>query len=228
MPSDTEVSSVRTWCFPKGTVEFLKALKANNNRDWFNKNKSVYNAEVKKPADQFCALMTNALGVLTGTAHTSKVFRVYRDVRFSKDKTPYNTHLHICFFPQTAGGQSPVWFFGLEPDQLTFGAGMFAFEKPTLEIYRNLVDGPDGKTLTVLIDRLRREGVRVGDPELRRVPSGFDRDHEFGEVLRRKGLTAWCDSKDTARASQPNLIEFSMASFDRLRSLTDWLKILSP
>ncbi len=228
MSSVTEVSTSKTWCFPKGTVEFLRALKANNNRDWFNQNKSVYEASVKQPADQFCALMTNELHIFTGMTHTSKVYRVYRDVRFSKDKTPYNTHLHICFFPQTTGGQSPVWFFGLEPDLIAFGAGMFAFEKPTLEIYRNLVDGPDGKKLTLLVDRLRGDGVRFGNPELKRVPSGFDRDHEYAEFLRYKGLTAWCDSKDTAVASQPDLIKFSVSSFDRLRPLVDWLKMLSP
>ena len=82
-------SDPTTWCFPKETLSFLKNLKTNNNRDWFTKHKTDYEQTIKKPAEEFCPLMTEALSDLTGLPHKAKIFRIYRDVRFSKNKAPY-------------------------------------------------------------------------------------------------------------------------------------------
>jgi len=75
--------------FPAEAVEFLTALKANNNKAWFEHNKPVYRDHVKAPSEHFAAHMEGVLSRLTGTLMTAKIFRIHRDVRFSKDKTPY-------------------------------------------------------------------------------------------------------------------------------------------
>ena len=90
------------WCFPGEAVQFLQDLKNNNTRDWFTQNKSTYEQVIKQPAQAYCELMCAELTSLTSMPHQSKIFRVHRDVRFSKDKTPYNAHLHISFFPDDA------------------------------------------------------------------------------------------------------------------------------
>ncbi len=81
--------------FPTGTVLFLKGLRANNRRDWFNENKAAYEQDLEAPARAFCEVMRERLEALTGLSHDAKVYRIHRDLRFSKDKTPYNAHLHI-------------------------------------------------------------------------------------------------------------------------------------
>lgn len=110
------------WLSPE-TVEFLVALRANNNRAWFAAHKAGYEAHHKHPGEQFAAALAGELARLTGKLHDYRVFRVHRDVRFTKDKSPYNAHLHISLSPDGScreGG--PVWMFGLDPDGLALGA----------------------------------------------------------------------------------------------------------
>lgn len=174
------------------TAAFLKALAANNNRDWFQANKSAYEHDMKKPAEAFSAMMADRLRETHGVAHKPRIFRIARDVRFSKDKTPYNAHLHISFVPQVDGAP-PAWMFGLEPASLVLGTGIFAFEGTALDAWREAVAEPDGEDLARIIAGLESEDVRFSEPELKRVPAPYDKDHPRGALLRRKGLAAWLD-----------------------------------
>ncbi|HUS53187.1 MAG TPA: DUF2461 domain-containing protein, partial [Thermohalobaculum sp.] len=153
------------WGFPVETVAFLRDLKANNDREWFARHKSVHESAVQGPAKAFCAQVTDALHGLTGMAHGWKIFRIHRDVRFSKDKTPYNAHLHVSFIPAQSRGLAPVWHFGLDPDEMALGVGAFGFDKPGLERYRARVVGSDGDDLRALLGGLVRGGMRLSEPE---------------------------------------------------------------
>lgn len=209
--------------FTKETVRFLQELKANNTREWFGDNKSAYENAVKAPAQHFCDALTGQLQILTGAAHKSKIFRIHRDLRFSKDKTPYNAHLHISFIPESKMAAPPCWFFGLAPERLTVGAGVFAFDKPALEAYRQRVDGKDGVALAALLDLLKQDGVRIGDIELKRVPTGYPQDHPRTDLLRRKGLSVWRDFKDTQPAVGANAVQNCVSAFSELKPVCDWL-----
>ena len=76
---------------------FFVKLAANNTRDWFEQHKTHYMDDIRKPGEFFADLMSEELSRMLGEPIGAKVYRIYRDVRFSKDKTPYNTHLHISF-----------------------------------------------------------------------------------------------------------------------------------
>ncbi len=220
------MSATSDWCFPEETVGFLTDLKANNNRDWFTKNKAVFERSVKRPAEAYGDQMREELKSLTGKAHGAKVFRIYRDVRFSKDKTPYNSHLHISFQPTEGSRASPAWFFALEPGKLIFGAGAFAFDKPVLERYRQAIAAGGDTALARLLQELGARNHRLSEPELKRVPRGLDRDHAHADLLRRKGLTAWAETGDTSKASRPGLVAHSVSAYQQLRPLFDWLSKL--
>ncbi len=226
MVKQSEILSAETWHFPPETATFLEALKANNNRDWFAENKSAYEQAVKLPAQQFCTLMADALADLTGDIHDFKIFRVHRDVRFSKDKTPYNAHLHISFLPAGREGVSPAWFFGLEPGKLALGAGVFGFDKQLLEKFREQVAGSGGRELAGILNQMNNSGIRISKPELKRVPPGFDKDHQFAENLRRKSLAVWIDLENADMVSEPNLVPSCTTSFGRLKPVVDWLQSL--
>ena len=88
--------------FASETFAFLKSLKNNNTKDWFDAHKADYQSFVKKPADSFRVDVARELSGLTGHEIVSKQFRVNRDLRFSKDKTPYNTHIRMAFWPKGA------------------------------------------------------------------------------------------------------------------------------
>lgn len=209
--------------FPDETAAFLNGLKANNNRQWFAANKPLYERSVKRPAEQFCAAVADGLQALTGTTHRSKIFRIHRDLRFSRDKTPYNAHLHISFIPEGESLSPPCWFFGLDPDRLTLGAGLFAFDKPSLEAFRRRVAGKDGSALAERLRSLERDGIRLGKPELKRLPAGYPPDHPRADLLRRKSLAVWQDLGDGHAATSPQIVKTCLASFARLKPVYDWL-----
>ncbi|MGI9491073.1 MAG: DUF2461 domain-containing protein [Geminicoccaceae bacterium] len=209
--------------FSKDAVRFLKDLKANNNREWFNANKKIYETEIKKPAKAFCEAMTEDLSKLTGRDHSSKIFRIHRDVRFSKDKTPYNTHLHIGFMPTSEMNSPPCWFFGLDTEKLTLGTGIFAFDKPALETFRERVAGSEGPKLAKLLGKLEANGMRVSGAELKRVPPGYPKDHPQAELLCRKGLAVWVDSGGADQATNADLVKSCRSSFKQLKPVFDWL-----
>lgn len=164
---------------------FFTQLKANNTRDFYEAHKATYTADIKKPAELLADLLAEDIAKATGKAHKPKLFRIHRDVRFSKDKTPYNAHLHIMWSRPCLG---PTWFFGSSPEYLFLGMGIMGLEKDSLTTYRTMIDR-HGDDLTDAIDA---SGARIGtwgpDP-LKRVPKPFDQDHPHAELLKRKALT---------------------------------------
>jgi len=209
--------------FTEGSVKFLETLKANNNRDWFADNKAVYEREIKNPARVFADIMAGEFEALTGRPHKFKIFRIYRDVRFSKDKTPYNTYQRISWMPGGAGANAPGWFFSLETDHVVIGTGVFQFDKSGIEHWRELIDGRKGDALAKILARMQKSGIRMSEPDLKRVPSGFDKDHRREVLLRHKGLAVWVDYPDAKIITDGNFAKNFMTDFKRLRSVYDWL-----
>ncbi len=167
---------------------FYAALDANNTRDWWQENRGTYDDVLKPGAQALLAQMTAPLSHLACEPITTKLFRPHRDVRFSKDKRPYNTHLHMMWQIDSGARQNPVFFFGVGLDYVTAGVGMMGFEKPMLEDWRKFVD-LDTARITGIIDEVVAKGYVKREPELKRVPPAFDKDHPAGALLRHKGLT---------------------------------------
>ncbi len=210
--------------FGKDLLRFLRALQKNNERDWFQANKTTYEAAFKAPAAQFCDVMEDELQELTGHIYKSKVFRLHRDLRFSKDKTPYNTHLHISWTPQGVSGVAPMWMFGLEPGDLTVGVGIFQFEKDHLASYRERVAGEPGVDLAKALARLTKGGARLSEPDLKRVPKEYDAGHPRSDLLRHKGLAVWSPFEGTSAAEGASLVKDCRARFRKLLPVFEWLR----
>jgi len=206
--------------FPSDTIAFLNDLKANNNRDWFQAGKVRYEAVYKAPAAAFCTALTFRLQAVTGDVHTAKVFRINRDIRFSKDKTPYNTHLHILF--RREGGRGGL-FFGLQADGLVLGGGMMGFDKGQLAVYRDAVAGQKGERLEEIVRELLAGGARMDAPALKRVPKGFDPEHKRGDFLKRKSLTIWHDLPDQKQVTAPDFADVCAGHFQAYANLSGWL-----
>ncbi len=209
--------------FSPKAVTFLTDLKNNNNREWFNDHKSVYESEIKRPAALFMDAMMSGLETLTGCAHGSKLFRIHRDVRFSKDKTPYNAHLHISFTPDLKLPSPPMWFFGLGTERLSLGCGVFAFDKAALQSFRDRIVGTEGGKIAQALTGIRKKGVRIGEPDLKRVPAGYPKDHPHEELLRYKGLSAWLDHEDRKLVTRPDVVAFCLTEFKKLKPVYDLL-----
>jgi uncharacterized protein (TIGR02453 family) len=174
-----------------GAIAFFERLKANNTKAFYEAHKVFYRDEIKKPAELMGDLFAEDLARLTGKPHGSKLFRIHRDVRFSKDKTPYNTHLHLLW-SRPGDAVTPAWFFGASPDYLTFGMGVMGLEKEPLTRFRQMVDAR-GDELEDALSRARdAAGVALSDwgpAPLKRVPKPYDPDHPNADLLKRKSLT---------------------------------------
>ncbi|WP_323779282.1 TIGR02453 family protein [Leisingera sp.] len=168
--------------------DFLAALAQNNSRDWFTAHKDRYDAAVKFPALRLLDEISEAIARRSGAPVTGKLFRPQRDVRFSKDKTPYNTHLHLMW---TLNSSGCALFFGLAPGYCTAGGGIMGFSKPQLPRWRAAVDGAYGDEIAALVDILALKGFTAKNPELKRVPAPYRKAHPHGHLLQRKSLTFW-------------------------------------
>ena len=172
-------------------VPFFAELRDNNTKDWFAPRKTGYQDEIAKPAALFADLLAEDMTRITGDTLKAKVFRIYRDVRFSKDKTPLNAHLHLMWSDPGGDPLVPTWFFGLSPDYFLLGTGLMGLQKEALAQFRSHVDG-QGAALQKAID-VARKAIRAeisdwGPAPLARVPKPFAPDHPQADFLRRKAL----------------------------------------
>lgn len=206
--------------FSTDTNRFLSDLAETNTRDWFQANRDRYKARVADPAKVFAATFRDLMSARTRTPVDSKIFRIHRDVRFSRDKTPYNTHVHIGFSEPDA----PLgWLFGLQADSLVIGYGCFAFPKALLDPWRAAVAAGAGADLARSLDALRDAGHRIDPPELKRVPAPYQAEHPRHDLLRRKSLAIWNDHLPLDHAygdGAPARIVAEMEVYDPVR---DWL-----
>ena len=145
----------------------------------------------------------------------SKIFRPYRDIRFSNDKTPYKTHIGAtsagpatCSSPPTDVGGTGMWH--LEPDELVK--------------YRAAVAGPDGAELAAIVAGLERDGVEIhGHGSLKSAPRGYPADHPRIELLRHKGLTTWRHWNPSPALSTPAAAGNVVELFRTSAAFCDWL-----
>jgi uncharacterized protein (TIGR02453 family) len=168
---------------------FFRELAAHNSRDWFDPRKDHYDAAIRRPAEILSHAMADDITRLTGTPHRAKVFRIHRDVRFSKDKSPYNAWLQLVWTPFDPNPLSPVLFFSVEPDDTVLGCGFLGLKGADLTRYRAFVDA-HGTELQAAIGAAG--GIlsdHMAEP-LARVPRPYAADHPHGDLLRRKSLLA--------------------------------------
>ena len=166
---------------------FVRALARDNTRDWFLEHKADYDTKLRTPALALLNEITPKLAKLSDCRVAPKLFRPHRDVRFSKDKTPYKTHLHMMWTIETVTRQNPVMFFGIDPDSVRVGTGMREFSKDVLADWRKMVD-LDGAYIANRLKLVTDKGYAPWEPKLKRVPSPFDKAHPHGDLLRHKGM----------------------------------------
>ena len=213
--------------FPEDGLRFLSELNQNNSKEWFSVNKSRFKTSLEQPAKLLVTQLEDALNSEAGKntkPWRGKVFRFYRDLRFSKDKTPYNTHLRIGWNKEDQAGL----FLSLEEGHFTVGGGTFDFGRQGLERYRETVASKKGERLSQILHELCAKGYRLEAPELKRVPRGYDKDHTRAELLKRKSLTVWWDSSLTPEVHDERFSELLLDKIKELDELRIWIgEILS-
>lgn len=213
--------------FPADGIAFLRDLTINNNRLWFQENRTLYISALDTPAKLFLTGMEQELTRRFGRAFKGKIFRLHRDLRFSIDKTPYNTHLRMAFFEGEGAQAGQAFYFSLEPEGFVLGGGTMGFSASGLESFRRLlVDEEKGASIDDLLSGLVRDGFRLEPPELKRVPAGFDKAHPREALLRRKSLTLWRDFAGHHAICDDTAVAVCAGVFDELKPLCEVLREL--
>lgn len=183
--------------FKPSLFKFLNDLKEHNNRDWFQANKERYLKDVKEPGLQF--IVDFGPHLLKISPHFrcdprpngGSLYRIYRDIRFSKDKTPYKTHAGIYFAHEESKDVClPGFYLHFQPRNCFVGMGLWHPDNASLKLVRqHIVDHPD-QWSTAVSDPLLQERFKLTGRTLKTHPRGFDPDHELIDVLRMKDFTA--------------------------------------
>ncbi len=175
--------------FSPELFKFLKSLKRNNRREWFQKNKERYEEELKQPMLRF---ITDLKAELQSVHAYIKVdpkpvggslFRIYRDMRFSEDKSPYKTHLAAHFHHRSSAKDvhTPGYYLHLEPGACFAAAGIWRPDAPTLlQIRQRIVQEPAAWR------KIIRKIPELGGDSLKKAPKGFDAEHPHALDLKRK------------------------------------------
>ena len=180
---------VRFEGFSPEAIAFLAELAANNDRAWFTPRKAEYERLVKRPLESLCAALGErfeARGLPLVADPARSPFRIYRDVRFARDKSPYKTAASARF-PAVAGG--PSGYFHMEPGEIYAGGGLYHPEPPVLVAWRELVTGSPDDVHAALLDPgfVAAFGDLHGD-RFKRMPVGFAKDHQDAGLLTLKDL----------------------------------------
>ena len=235
MPTSTETFTG----FRPEAIQFLADLAANNEREWFTPRKAEYERLLKAPLEALCRALDDAFrarGIPLEGDPTRSPFRIYRDVRFSKDKSPYKTNV-AASFPWAEGGGSdgphgfgesgnPGGYFHMAPGEVYIGGGMWHPSTAKLGAFRAAVVA-DPAAVRRLIDEPRFVETfgAVSGEKLKRVPPGLPADHPEAELLKQKDLTFGRRLADDDVFS-PGLPDLIAESFETAVPVMRWLATL--
>ena len=216
--------------FPQSTIKFLTALSKNNNKEWFEKNRVRYDFELLQPAIQFVIDLGEKLSELSSNIHAipkidKSIFRLYRDVRFSKNKAPFKTNLGLYFWEGHGKKmECPGFYFHIEPKLFFLGSGMYQFTNDHLKKYRELVSDPSkGKGLSDIINKLlKNKKYQLGGKTYKKTPRGFDPEYKYNELLLHSGLYVSYENKNFSELTQNDPVTFSYCIFKEMLPLHKW------
>jgi uncharacterized protein (TIGR02453 family) len=219
--------------FPEQGIRFLTELDRNNDRDWFQAHKDEYQQYVLAPTRDFVFALGERLreispGIRYDTrASGGSILRIHRDLRFSKDKTPYNPNVRVGFW-EGAGKrmENPSFLVRVQPDGVSLYAGIHVFPKPMLKAYREaVIDETLGSELESAMAAVRAAGAyTLGGEHYKRVPRGYDADHPRADLLRYNGLWAHtAQALDADLITTPKLLDACLEHCRNMAPLHRWL-----
>ncbi len=216
--------------FPKESITFLNKIRKNNTKEWFEAHRESYEKLIKEPSIDFVIEMGEHLQALVPTI-TAKpkvngsLFKIYRDIRFSKDKTPIKSRIGIIFW-QGRGKrmQSSSFYMHFSPDELFFAAGIRGFSRDTLSAYRDYIkDDRKREALAQILVEMDDKGYSIPAPRYKRVPREFDEDISYKFLTKFDAMYAYKLFEPSEVLFEEKLVDVAYKIYENLLPLQQWV-----
>ena len=225
-----EVAMAEFSGFPKTFQTFFNGLKKNNSKAWFDANRLSYENDVKAPAADFVVALGKRLKKIAPNIQAipkvnKSLFRLNRDVRFSKDKSPYKTNMGILFWEgHRKRMECTGFYFHVEGRKMMLAAGMHMFPKNFFEPYRNaVVDKKRGPQLVRAVNTVTGKGYLIGGTHYKRVPRGYDPEHKNAGFLLHNGLYARIETELPSEFFSADIVDLAYDHYRSMVPLHRWL-----
>ncbi|MEM1089632.1 MAG: TIGR02453 family protein [Pseudomonadota bacterium] len=215
--------------FTKDTFQFLNQLRRNNNKAWFDDNRERYHEQVRDPFLKLIKDFNPRLATVSEhyhgveKAHGGALFRIYRDTRFSKDKTPYKSWAGARFTHREAGRNgAPIYYLHVQPGNVFFAAGLWRPPGPMINQIRTFLHNNPGAWTKLRDNKTFKRTFSWGGEQLKRTPRGYDADHPLADDLRRKDFVVSA-SLSEAQAISSSFLTVLQRRCEQSASLMDYL-----
>jgi len=213
--------------FSPKALQFLRDLKKNNDRAWFAPRKEIYQRELLEPLKALSVDLTNALrkaGIPIAADPKHPSFRIYRDVRFSRDKSPYKTNIGIYLPHMGVRGRPGGLYVHIEPKESFMAVAFYQLDRPLLQRWREAM-ASDPKRFQSVLRALQRKGVRIGEQRnpLKRMPRGFEAlaQSPIAEYFRYPGFTV-SETLSEADVASKSLVDRGVGLVKKARPLLEY------
>jgi uncharacterized protein (TIGR02453 family) len=211
--------------FPPEGIAFLRALKKHNKREWFQPRKEIFDAKVKAPMLELTTAVMMALADFA-PAYVSDpnkaIVRIYRDTRFSNDKTPYKTHIAAAF-PRRGGSRTSGFYFSVSAGEIEVGGGVYMPTPEDLRAIRGyLADHHEEFRKIATAPQVKRLYGEMTGSSLSRTPKGYPPDHPADDLLRMKQFLLFREL-DASLATTPKLYRELVKHFQAVTPFLEFL-----
>jgi uncharacterized protein (TIGR02453 family) len=218
--------------FTKATFKFFKDLEISNTKKWFEENRKIYEKNVLEPAQEFVMETGERLKSISpkivAIPKTDKsIFRIYRDMRFSKDKTPYKTHLGIFFWegPKKKLG-NPGYYLQLDKSSILIAGGLYSLPNDIVKTYRDAIsDSKKGTEIARILKKITKNpSYQLGGMRYKRVPRGYDSENPNVDLLLHNGLYIYYEGPIPKEVYSSDFLDYSFGIFKDMLPLHNWIR----
>jgi uncharacterized protein (TIGR02453 family) len=216
--------------FKKEGIKFLEDLKENNSKDWFENNRHIWEENILKPNVAFVEEMGETLEMLVPTIKakpkvSGSLFKIYRDVRFSKDKTPMKDKIGILFWQGKAHRmQSASYYFFFNTQSYYIATGIRSFKTPLLKAYRKYIQNKtNAMNLHNILENIKQKGYQLPQAKYKRLPQGFDADDEYSYLSKYDAIFGFKSYVIDETFYNEKILDKAFKVFQDMDNLREWL-----
>ena len=216
--------------FTQEGLDFLDQVKANNTKVWFEEHRHIWEETILKPNIAYVEEMGEHLIALVPFIKalpkvSGSLFRIYKDTRFSHDKTPIKTKIGILFWQgNTHRMQSASFYMHYTSSEVFVATGIRSFKPPLLKKYREYIkNDQNAQNLHTVLEKLHQKGIKIVEPHFKRFPQGFNEEDKYAYLSQFNAMYAYTTFKPNETFKSTKIINKNFKFYEETQELFNWL-----